>query len=432
LPPADFNVCGVLPVDRFALSLEAAPNGSPSAFGSTLLTWMTTGAAPDEAEITTFLLQSAGDHQFAEVIEQLRLSAGELQVSIEARGTRYAYALPTASQNNRYIRVRAVQNDHYGLWSNPVRIDGDHFRPGQEETLGETPVDTELLALHLAAARFCRARQDLLGVLTLPAYKNTERIFAHLDALALTDHGRRPSTGQPMIFYHGVPTLSPGEGGALSYIALFHPWMALADRTTPNSTANENLGFIPCDGAICGTMAPRAIDAGAWVAAANIPLAGGLALQPVIDRDDWHRLAASGVNVIRQDPRGFVALNAHTLSVDFETRPINVRRLLILLRRLALRTGTRDVFEPHSVDFRNRVHHRFERLLTDLYVRGAFAGPDPAAGFRVVTDESVNTRLSMERGQFIVELRIAPARPLEFVTVRLVQTGPEQLFLNEL
>ena len=41
---------------------------------------------------------------------------------------------------------------------------------------------------------------------------------------------------------------------------------------------------------------------------------------------------------VRAEPHGFVCLSADTLATDPDLRPIGVRRLLILLRRLALRT----------------------------------------------------------------------------------------------
>ncbi|MDX1654721.1 MAG: hypothetical protein R3310_05875, partial [Candidatus Competibacteraceae bacterium] len=130
-------------------------------------------------------------------------------------------------------------------------------------------------------------------------------------------------------------------------------------------------------------------------------------------------------------PPGFLVLNGETLAPDGEYRPIQVRRLLILLRRLALREGRSYVFEPHDTDFRGLIRHRFEGLLGELYSRGAFTGPRPEAAFRVVVDQSVNSRQSSEAGRLIVELRIAPARPLVFLTVRLTQTGTGQFQVQE-
>ena len=141
---------------------------------------------------------------------------------------------------------------------------------------------------------------------------------------------------------------------------------------------------------------------------------------------------AAQINLVRQDPRGFILLSADTLTSSDLLRPINVRRLLILLRRLALREGSAYVFQPNNEAFWRLVRHKFERLLNSMYVRGAFAGATPAEAYQVVADKSINTQNSIDQGRFIVELRIAPAQPLAFITVRLVQTGQEGLAVQEL
>jgi phage tail sheath protein FI len=107
--------------------------------------------------------------------------------------------------------------------------------------------------------------------------------------------------------------------------------------------------------------------------------------------------------------------------MDF--RPINVRRLLILLRRLALSVGPNYVFEPNSTAFRRSVQRGFESLLNDMFQRGAFAGNSPTASFQVVCDTTVNKPGSVEAGNFIVELRVAPSLPMTFLTIRLVQSA---------
>ena len=98
-----------------------------------------------------------------------------------------------------------------------------------------------------------------------------------------------------------------------------------------------------------------------------------------------------------------------------------------MLRRLALREGAKFVFEPNDQRFRDLIQHKFELLLTDLFQRGALVGTTPAEAFRVVVDESVNTQTSIEQGRFIIELRVAPSRPLAFLTVRLVQRNDQSL-----
>jgi phage tail sheath protein FI len=85
----------------------------------------------------------------------------------------------------------------------------------------------------------------------------------------------------------------------------------------------------------------------------------------------------------------------------------------------------------NSDDFRALVRQRFERWMSDLYVRGAFQGRTPEAGYRVVVDESVNPPLSVQQGRLLVELRVAPSRPFHYINVRLLQTAPERLTTSE-
>jgi len=77
------------------------------------------------------------------------------------------------------------------------------------------------------------------------------------------------------------------------------------------------------------------------------------------------------------------------------------------------------------------VQHQFERLLGELFKVGAFAGADAQEAFRVVADESLNTPPSVDRGRLIVELRVAPAAALAYLTVRLVTAGSGQLGVEE-
>jgi phage tail sheath protein FI len=155
-----------------------------------------------------------------------------------------------------------------------------------------------------------------------------------------------------------------------------------------------------------------------------------VALAPVVAPGDWQALQDAQVNLVRNDPRGFLALSADTLSLDTDLRPINVRRLLILLRRLALRRGISYVFEPSSPALRRAVQRGFGTLMRELYRRGAFAGATEEQSFRVVTDDTINTPADYDAGRLLVELRVAPALPMRFISVQLAQGG-ERLTVTE-
>jgi phage tail sheath protein FI len=99
---------------------------------------------------------------------------------------------------------------------------------------------------------------------------------------------------------------------------------------------------------------------------------------------------------------------------------------MILLRRLALREGPQYVFQPNDASFRRAVARQFQTLLSGLFVSGAFAGSSTSQAFQVVTDSSVNAQQSVDLGRLIVELRVAPSRPMSFLIVRLVQQESQQ------
>jgi phage tail sheath protein FI len=159
------------------------------------------------------------------------------------------------------------------------------------------------------------------------------------------------------------------------------------------------------------------------VAPANEELRDVVAVSPVLRSDRAGERYDAQLNVVQKMPWGFCVLNCDTLSGDPELRPINVRRLLMLLRRLAMKHGSRYVFEPHDDTFQRLVKSGFDNILGDLFVRGAFGGRTADTSFQVVTGEDLNTPARMDQGQFIVELRVRPSLPLSFLTIRLVQDG---------
>jgi len=189
---------------------------------------------------------------------------------------------------------------------------------------------------------------------------------------------------------------------------------------------------VPPDAVALGVLAARASNRGAWIAPANEPLRDVVAITPPVGTGDWQRLLDAQINVLRDDPRGFLTLSADTLARDITLRPINVRRLLILLRRLALRRGVSYVFEPNGPALRRAVQRGFDLLLSDLFRRGAFAGRVPAESFRVVTDGTINRPADAYAGRFFVELRVAPSVPMRFISVLLAQSGARLTVSEEL
>lgn len=253
--------------------------------------------------------------------------------------------------------------------------------------------------IHRALITMCAARGDLSAVLSLPAHFRETAALRHVRKLRNREYA---------------------EEGDLSYASLYHPWLISRDNR-----GRDRFVTVPPDGAMCGVLAHRALSRGAWVAPANEIIKDTVTLTPPLPDDVRDLLQKAQINVIRQEPHGFITASADTLSSDRDRdlRPLNVRRLLILIRKLALKKGAEYVFEPNDASFRRMVQRGFESMLDEMFMRGAFSGPTPALAYQVVTDNSINTAQSTDQGRFIVELKVSPSRPLSFLTIRLVQTG---------
>jgi phage tail sheath protein FI len=116
------------------------------------------------------------------------------------------------------------------------------------------------------------------------------------------------------------------------------------------------------------------------------------------------------------------------LSPDRDWRPINVRRLMMLLRRTLMRRGLAHVFEPNGPVLRRAVERSLTATLDDLQLRGAFAGASSAQSFRVAVE---GASVDLDGGRLTVEISVAPSQPVRFLTLRLVQQGARLTIAEE-
>ena len=263
--------------------------------------------------------------------------------------------------------------------------------PVQDDPASYQPAG--LLAVQAALITLCAARADVVAVLSLPQHYRTADVLTWSEQL----------TGNPRI-----------SGSPLSFAAVWYPWVQVVEPATPQLAP---LRPLPPDGRAAGTIAARENARGVWVAAANIPLRGIVGLTPALTADDQAALFNAHGNLFVRQPGAFAALSAHTLCADPSLLQLSVRRLLILLRKIALWRGMRYVFAVNSDRFRQMVRRSFERLLTDLARRGALTA------FQVITADAVNTPADIAGGRLIVQLLVAPSNPVEFITVTLVRAG---------
>jgi hypothetical protein len=333
-------------------------------------------------------------------------------------GPKLSIRLYGRTEGAHFYRVRAEAGANVSPWSNGVAVAGP---PGLRYEL-EPELEYEpdvLLAVQRALLRLCAARGDMLAVLSVPDHYRGDAAIAHARRLRSTVDPL-PS-GPPSALHTADPTLDrvlpidAGEQRALGFGALYHPWLVLS---LPER--GEEFRRAAPDGTAAGVLARRAAVRGAWIAPANDPFADVIAL---VHREPLGNLGAlqeAQVNEVRQEPGGFMCLCEDTLVRNEDVRPINVRRLLSLVRRLVLLEGTQDVFEPNDPTFRRGVERRFNETMRLLYMLGAFAGRTPEQAYRVGVGSPPNTPQTIDQGRLIVELKLAPSRPLAFLLVRLL------------
>lgn len=281
-----------------------------------------------------------------------------------------------------------------------------------EEAVEPTPIDllpeldriadydeAALLDVQVALVTMCAAKHDRVAVLSVPLHYDVATTLSWRAALCA--NGRISDTS-------GVG-ISP-----LSFAGHWHPW---ASVTTGQHGTRSILRDVPPDGIVTGMIAARELARGAWIAPAGVPVRGVVRLADALTDAEEIQLFNAHANLLNQLPGTFSTLSAHTLTGDPQLLQLNVRRLLILLRRICLQLGARYTFEVNNDRFRQLVRMRFDRILAALVDRGALHA------FRVVTDESVNTPAEQDAGRFLVVLQVAPTSPVEFITVTLLRSG---------
>ena len=375
VPPMSFDFCA-------ATELAApAPIAIAEERGRVVVSWN----LPPQPDVV-FTLERASDPEFA-------------SGAVVYTGSAQSYEALRGAEPVVYFRVAAEAGGVRSAWS-VTAMAGEIASEAYVLTDALSYDDRPLFQVQRDLIRWCAARADAHAVLGLPEHFREDVAAEYIDRLStsleITDATR-----------------------VLSYAAVFHPWIVVRETTGRPDLATWS---VPPDGAVCGTIAARTLRNGVWYSPANQLLVGALALSPDLE-DVAVQLLAARVNPIVQQPQGFVAMDAVTLHPGDEFGELHVRRLLILLRRLALREGAAYVFRNNDDALRRLVERQFEQVLGDLFVRGAFAGQRHEEGYIVVADETVNTPPGRDAGRFVVELRVAPSHPLMFLTVRLVQEG---------
>jgi phage tail sheath protein FI len=200
------------------------------------------------------------------------------------------------------------------------------------------------------------------------------------------------------------------------YAALYWPWIKVADPAT------GGMIHVPPSGHMAGIWGRNDDTRGVHKAPANEVVRGAVNLELQITKNEHALLNPTGINCLRAfSGAGLRVFGARTLSSDPAWRYLNVRRLFNYLEESILGGTQWVVFEPNDRMLWARIRRTISAFLVNEWRKGALFGSTPDEAFYVVCDDTTNTAESIDAGQVICQIGVAPVKPAEFVVFRLAQ-----------
>ncbi|SFY19643.1 phage tail sheath family protein [Streptomyces atratus] len=261
-------------------------------------------------------------------------------------------------------------------------------------------IDAEgVKAVQLAVISHCEQMGDRVAVLDTPPGMNAQR----------------------------VRTWRNDDAGYDSrYATVYYPWLKVFDPATGQNA------LVPPSGHVAGVWARSDGERGVHKAPANEVIRGALDLEIRLSKGEQDLLNPIGVNCVRAFPgRGIRIWGARTLSSDPAWRYLNVRRLFNYLEESILLGTQWVVFEPNDDRLWSSIRRNVTAFLTEEWRRGALFGRTAEEAFYVKCDRDNNPQESIDLGQVVCEIGVAPVKPAEFVIFRLAQFSDSTSLVNE-
>ena len=203
-----------------------------------------------------------------------------------------------------------------------------------------------------------------------------------------------------------------------NYSGVYHPWVKILD------TDNNKNVWVPPSVVMGGVYAYNDIHAAEWYAPAGLNRGGiteALQVRTRLSQDNRDDLYQGRVNPIAQFPgQGIVVWGQKTLQQRASALDrINVRRLLITVKKYIASTSRYLVFEPNVDATRQRFLSTVNPYLASIQERyGLYA-------FKVIMDDTNNTADLIDRNILVGDLYLQPTKTAEFIqlTFNVLPTG---------
>ena len=198
-----------------------------------------------------------------------------------------------------------------------------------------------------------------------------------------------------------------------NYSATYYPWVKVLDDSINKPT------WVPPSVVLPGVYSQNDKVAHEWFAPAGLSRGGltnVLEAKTRLTHAERDLLYEDRVNPIASFPgQGVVVFGQKTLQAKPSALDrINVRRLLIRLKKFIASSSRYLIFENNTVATRNRFLN-----IVNPYLDSVQANQGLTA-FRVVMDDSNNTPDVIDRNQLVGQIFIQPARAVEFIVLDFV------------
>ena len=203
-----------------------------------------------------------------------------------------------------------------------------------------------------------------------------------------------------------------------SYAASYWPWLQMASR------ANGKLVWVPASTLMPGVYAFNDRVAAEWFAPAGLNrggIGGATRAERRLTTSNRDTLYTNKVNAIATFPGvGLAAYGQKTLQTKASSLDrINVRRLLINLKRYVSGVANTLLFEQNTVVTRNNFLSQVNPYLESVQQKqGLYA-------YKVVMDETNNTSDVVDRNELVGQIYIQPTKTIEYIylTFNITPTG---------
>jgi len=260
-------------------------------------------------------------------------------------------------------------------------------------------------------------REPYINDLTSKKVKDYGLALHLMDIPSYNDDGNRlydDSTSKPSV----KETVDAFDARAIdnNYVATYFPDVFIDDTT------NVRKVKVPATIAALGALGFNDRVAYPWFAPAGfnraaLDFVSNVAVRlNVADRD---RLYDSRINPIATFPRlGFVIYGQKTLQVSKSALDrVNVRRLLLEVKRIIIGIANRIVFEQNTPAVRNRF------VSDSVFQLGLIQSQAGIEAFQVVMNETNNTQEDIDLNRLNGRIVVVPTRSIEFIAIDFIVTN---------